>query len=171
MWRQAQWILIGALGTSVTASAPRHPPTVVSHEVIVVYIGVWGVDVAMVGVADSIRLAAARQIAGSGRHLLLRGVSLDPEIGAGVRDLALVGAFDEISVGGNWTNSAVVHYLGGDMGRMYQQASVPQVIVLEREVDNQITALHVGPEHELARYIGTTEIWNWARHGASLGQR
>src|SRR5215831_12326226 len=87
------------------------------------------------------------------------------EIGAGLRDLALVGDFDEISVGGNWTNSAVVHYLGGDMGSMYPKASVPQVIVLEREVDDQITALHVGPEHELTRYVGTTEIWRWARQG------
>jgi hypothetical protein len=139
----------------------------VSHEVIVVYLGVAGVDGAMIGVADTIRLAASRRIAGSGRHLILRGVSLDPEIADGVRDLATVGTFDEINVGGNWTNSAVVHYLGGDMGRAYSKASVPQVIVLEREVDNQITALHVGPEHELARYIGTTEIWNWARHGAS----
>jgi len=57
------------------------------------------------------------------------------------------------------------------MGRMYPKARVPQVIVLEREVDNQITAVHVGPEHELARYVGITEIWNWARQNASLGQR
>jgi hypothetical protein len=170
MRRQAQWILGGALVAAVTASTRPRVATLVSHEVIVVYVGVDGVDSAMAGVADSVRRAATRQIAGTGQHLILRGVSLDPEIGTGVRDLAMVGTFDEISVGGNWANSAVVHYLGGDFGRVYPRTGVPQVIVLEREVDNQITALHVGPEREMARYVGTTEIWNWARKGAPLSR-
>jgi hypothetical protein len=170
MWRHAQWILGGTLVAAVSAPTHPHTATLVSHEVIVVYVGVYGVDGAMVGLADSVRLAAARQIAASGQHLILRGVSLDPRIDTGVRDLALVGAFDEISVGGNWTNSAVVHYLGGDLGRIYPKASVPQVIVLERDVDNQITALHVGPERELARYIGADKIWDWARQGAPLSK-
>jgi hypothetical protein len=96
--------------------------------------------------------------------------SRDPHIDGGVCGWASVGAVDEISVGGNGTNSAVVHYLGGDFGRVYPKASVPQVIVLERDVDNQITDLHVGPEREVARYIGSTVIWDWARQGAPLSK-
>jgi hypothetical protein len=109
-----------------------------------------------------------RRITGPGQQLILHGISLDPQVDAGVRDLARVGPFDEISVGGNWTNSAVVRYLGGDFGPGYPKAGVPQVIVLEREIDQQITSLHVSAEHELARYIGTRDIWNWARQGAPL---
>jgi serine/threonine protein kinase len=120
------------------------------------------------GVADSVRLAAARQITGPGRQLMLHGISLDPQVDAGVRDLARVGALDDISVGGNWTNSAVVRYLGEDLGHSNPNASVPQVIVLERDIDSQITSLHVGPERELARHVGTRDIWNWARQGAPL---
>ena len=170
MWQQARWILTGVLAASAMGSTRSHSAMVVSHEVIVVYVGVEGVDRAMHGLADSVRRAATRQIVGTGQRLILRGVSLDPEIATGLRDLATVGAFDEISVGGNWTNAAVVHYFGGDMGKLYPKASVPQVIVLERDVDNQIVALHVGPERELARYIGTTDIWDWARKGAPLAK-
>ena len=168
MWRHARWILGGTLAAAVTASTRPSTATVGWHEIVVVYVGVDGVDGVMAGLADTVRLAAARQLNGPGQQLVLRGVSLDPEVDAGIRDLARVGSFNEISVGGNWTNSAVVHYFGGDMGRAYPKASVPQVIVLERDVDDQITSLHVGPERELARYVGAADIWNWARRGAPL---
>jgi hypothetical protein len=145
MSRPARWILGGTLAAALTASTRPNAATLATHEYIVVYIGVEGVDGAMAGLADSVRLAAARRITGP-----------------------RVGAFDEISVGGNWTNSAVVRYLGGDFGPAYPKAGVPQVIVLEREIDQQITSLHVSPERELARYVGTRDIWNWARQGAPL---
>ena len=170
MWRKAQWILGTALVAAVTGSTRPAETRVTSHEFIVVYIGVEGVDHVMKGLADSVRLATARRLVGPGQQLVLRGVSLDPEVATGMRDLAMVGAFDEVSLGGNWTNSAVVHYLGGDFGRAYPKAGVPQVIVLEREIDNQITTLHVGPEHELARYSGTKDIWDWARAGAPFSK-
>ncbi len=170
MQRQLQWILGGALIAAVTASTRAPVARIASHEFIVVYIGVNGVDHAMAGLADTVRLAAARRLVGPGEQLVLRGVSLDPEVDAGMRDLAVVGAFNEISVGGNWTNSAVVHYLGGDFGKIYPHASVPQVIVLQRDIDNQIVTLHVGPEREVARYIGAADIWKWAREGAALSK-
>ena len=167
MLRHARWILGGTLAAAVTASARPNATRIRTHEYVVVYVGVEGVDGAMAGLADTVRLAAARRIKGPGEAFKLHGISLDPQVDAGVRDLARVGAFEEISVGGNWTNSAVVRYLGGDFGPD-PKASVPQVIVLERDIDDQIASLHVGPEHELARYIGTKEIWDWARQGAPL---
>ena len=170
MLRFARWILGGTLAAGVAAPTRPNAATVATHEFIVVYVGVDGVDGAMAGLADSVRLAFARRAAGVGQQLSLRGVSRDPEITTGIRDLALVGPFNEISVGGNWANSAVVHYLGADMGAAYPKARVPQVIVLERDIDNQLTALHVGPERELARYVGAGDIWNWARRGAPLSK-
>ena len=170
MWRHARWIFGVPLVAAVSASGSPRVAALITHEIVVVYIGAGGVDGAMAGLADSVRLAAARQITGPGRQFRLHGISIDPEVDAGVRDLARVGAFDEISVGGNWTNSAVVRYLGGDFGRDYPTTAVPQVIVLERDIDNQITTLHVGPERELARYVGTDKIWDWARHGAPLSK-
>jgi len=170
MWRKAKWVLGGTLVAVVSGSTRPAATRVTQHEFIVVYVGVQGVDHVMKGLADTVRLAAARRLVGPGQQLVLRGVSLDPEVDTGMRDLAMVGAFNEVSLGGNWTNSSVVHYLGGDFGRAYPTASVPQVIVLEREVDNRITTLHVGPEHEIARYIGAKEIWDWAKGGAPFSR-
>ncbi|HEV8448284.1 MAG TPA: hypothetical protein VGQ44_15745 [Gemmatimonadaceae bacterium] len=170
MWRKVKWVLGTMLVAVVSGSTKPAATRVMSHEFIVVYVGVEGVDHAMKGLADTVRLAAARRLVGPGQQLVLRGVSLDPDVATGMRDLALVGSFNEVSLGGNWTNSSVVHYLGGDFGRAYERASVPQVIVLERDVDNQITALYVGPEHEIARYIGTKDIWDWAKGGAPFSK-
>jgi len=170
MWRKGQWVLGAGLVAVVSGSTKPAATRVTAHEFIVVYVGVEGVDHVMKGLADTVRLAASRRLVGPGQQLVLRGVSLDPEVGTGMRDLAMVGAFDEVSLGGNWTNSAVVHYLGGDFGKAYPTTGVPQVIVLERDVDNQITTLHVGPEHEIARYVGTKDIWDWAKSGAPLSK-
>lgn len=168
MWRPARWIGATVLLATVTAPTRFHAARILSHQVIVVYIGVNGVDHAMAGFADTVRAAATKQLAQTDRHLVLRGVSLNPEIAEGMQDLLTVGAFDEVSLGGNWTNSAVVRYLGSDFGKIYPKAGVPQVIVLERDVDNQIVTLHVGPEREVARYLGTKDIWDWAHSGAPL---
>src|SRR5690242_1304427 len=89
MLQHARWILGGTLAAAFTGSPRPNAMTVPTHQVIVVYIGVDGVDGAMAGFADSVRLAFARRAAGPGQQLILRGVSLDPEIATGIRDLAL----------------------------------------------------------------------------------
>jgi hypothetical protein len=93
---------------------------------------------------------------------------LEPSVEGGLRHLALLGAFDEVSLGGNWTNSAVVRYLGSDMSD-HQRALIPQVVLLEREVRRDgPEMLVVGPERELGRYIGAARIAAWVRNGAPL---
>jgi hypothetical protein len=86
----------------------------------------------------------------------------------GLRHLALLGPFDEVSLGGNWTNSAVVHYLGSDLSDR-QRAVIPQVVLLEREVrEDGPRSLVVGPEQEVGRFAGTRDIGAWVRRGAPL---
>ena len=94
-----------ALGLSATSfkATPVAAPTV-TKEVIAVYFGTVGTDG---GTASSIRdmkPLLARQVAASGREFVSRGVSLEPEVEAGIEQLARLGPFDEISVGDNWTN-------------------------------------------------------------------
>jgi hypothetical protein len=149
---------------AATASAP-----VVSREIIAVYLGTDGTDAesGMISVVRDMRTALARQAASMDRHLVLRGVSLEPSVDGGLQHLVRFGFFDEVSVGGNWTNSAVVRYLGGSIGTS-RTSSIPQVVLLEREIQQDASALLVGPERELARYIGTREIGEWVRRGAPL---
>jgi hypothetical protein len=139
----------------------------VTREVIAVYLGTEGTDAGMTTTIREMRVALARQAAASGRRFLLRGVSLEGSVDAGLRHLATLSQFDEVSVGGNWTNSSVVRYLGADLGNT-RTTAIPQLILLEREVQQDVSTLHVAPERELARYIGLDEIDSWVRRGAPM---
>jgi hypothetical protein len=122
----------------------------------------------MIEAVRDMKSALHRQATSSGRRFISRGVSLEPSIEGGLRHLALFGPFDEVSLGGNWTNSAVVRYLGGDMSN-HDRAVIPQVVVLEREVQQDgRESLQVGPEREIGRYMGTDKISGWVRTGAPL---
>lgn len=160
-----------AVTTSATRfhSAPRSE-LVVMHQVIAVYLGTVGTD-AESGMPTAVRdmkVALVSQTTASGRQFISRGVSLEPSVDGGLRHLALLGPFDEVSVGGNWTNSAVVRYLGNDIGPDRPHARVPQVVLLQRDIREDNDRLDVGPERELGRYIGSDEISAWVRRGAPI---
>jgi hypothetical protein len=135
--------------------------------VIAVYIGAEGTDGGMATVVGDMRTALAKQANAGGYKFLTRGVSLEPLVQDGLRHLARLGSFDEVSVGGNWGNSAVVRYLGGD-DRDSIKRSIPQVILLEREVGTGTNALEFGPEKETGRYSGVDAIQAWVRRGAPI---
>lgn len=159
------------LFTTVAAGRTRasRAPTV-TREVIAVYLGTEGTDLrsGMVDAVRNMKAALERQAQSSGRHFIARGVSLEGSVVEGLHHLEALGAFDEISVGGNWTNSSVVRYLGADMGD-HQRALIPQVVLLEREVRSAGAAsLVVGPEKELGRFVGVRDIADWVKNGAPL---
>ena len=153
------------------ATRPAAPPgTVEVTEVIAVYVGSTGTDslTGMARVLSDMGTALRRQTASSGRGLIMRGVSIEPSVEGGIRHLSRLGAFDEVSVGGNWTNSAVVRYLGANDGRV-SDSTIPELILLERTVRSDNTRmLQVGPERELTRFAGVDRISGWVARGAPL---
>jgi hypothetical protein len=159
--------------TGAASSRPSPKPPVVIRQVIAVYLGTEGTDArsGMVEAVRDMRVALQQQAASGGWSFVSRGVSLEPSVEGGLRHLALLGPFDEVSLGGNWTNSAVVRYIGGDMSD-HRRAVIPQVVLLEREVrEDGKEALVVGPERELGRYLGADQISSWVRSGAPLPSR
>jgi len=138
-----------------------------SRQIIAVYLGTGGTDAGMVTIVRDMKAALSRQTAATNREFIARGVSLDPSVDDGIRHLALLGPFDEIAVGGNWTNSAVIRYLGGDIGAT-RSTGIPQLVLLERDVNQAGERLQVSPEREIARFIGTREIGDWVHRGAPL---
>lgn len=156
-------------GVAAGRAASQRPETR-KREVIVIYFGTQGTD-SLTGMIDTlrkVRVALQHQAATSGQTVTMRGVSLEPSVEGGFRHLAGAGVFDEVSVGGNWTNSAVVQYLGGDMTN-HERAAIPQVVVIERDVrQDPPEGLWVGAEHEIGRYVGLREINTWLGHGAPL---
>lgn len=159
-----------AITTAATRfhSAPRRE-VVVMHQVIAVYLGTVGTDAGMSTAVRDMKVALVSQTTASGRQFISRGVSLEPGVDEGLRHLALLGPFDEVSLGGNWTNSAVVRYLGNNIGGDRLRTSIPQVVLLERDI-HEVDSSHldIGPERELGRYIGTGEISAWVARGAPI---
>lgn len=174
MWRNrvvavGSLVALAAVALSATSVySKKAPPPAVTREVIAVYIGTEGTDGGMATVVGDMKTSLARQALASGRKFVSRGVSLEPGVPEGLAHLARLGPFDEVSLGGNWTNSAVVRYLGNNIGRT-RDSAIPQVVLLEREVTTvDFRHMDVGPEREIGRFIGTGEIDGWVRRGAPL---
>jgi hypothetical protein len=162
-------VLVVAASVSATSyHAHKTPSNAVRRQVIAVYLGTVGTDSrsGMVPAIRDMRAALTRQTAATGREFIARGVSLEPSVEDGLNHLSLFGSFDEVSLGGNWTNSAVVRYIGGNIDSA--TSGIPLVVLLEREVTPGHNKLLVGPEHEIGRFVGTAEIGNWVRRGAPL---
>jgi hypothetical protein len=161
-------VLIAAV--SVAARFPASAPASIEHEVIAVYLGTEGTDArsGMTAIVPRMNAALSKQAAATKRQFVSHGVSLEPSVRGGLTHLALLGSFDEVSVGGNWTNSAVIRYLGPTYGGENPKAVIPQVVLLERAVRRDSITMQVGPERELGRYVGIDEISAWVRRGAPL---
>lgn len=164
----------GALTASARPVSHTAPPrAIVAREVIAVYVGAIGTD-SLTGMSETLSdmsVAVRRQTASSGRGFLMRGVSIEPMVEDAVRHLSSLAHFDEISAGGNWTNSAVVRYLGINDGRV-SDSPIPELILLERDVRSDGSrTLQVGEERELARFTGLDQIKGWVNRGAPLPQK
>jgi len=161
-------VAVASLSAPLVCVATAQRP-VTRHEVVAIYFGTTGTDSlsGMVPAIQAMKSALARQAAATGRRFISRGVSLDPGVDAGQRHLALFGGFDEMSLGGNWTNPEVIHYLGPRFDTT-RTSGIPQLVLVERQVTQDLHSLQVGPEREIARFIGTMEIDDWVRRGAPL---
>jgi hypothetical protein len=154
--------------TFAATNVHRSTTPAVTREVIAVYVGAEGTDGGMTAVVADMRSALARQATAGGFRFIARGVSIEPSVQGGLRHLARLGTFDEVSVGGNWGNSAVVRYLGGETRDSLKR--IPQVVLLERESRVDEHTIDFGPEREIGRYIGIDVIDAWVRRGAPVGR-
>jgi len=147
---------------------------VTTRDLIVVYLSTQGVNYSPEYRASlrSIRDSVTKHMNRLEQRLVMRGVSLEPMPEAGLRDMADLGRFDELSVGGNWTNLAVVRYLGPEMGAGIRDSEIPQIVLLERDITHDGSAkLTVGEERELGRIVGTGDILDWIKRGTPIQRR
>jgi hypothetical protein len=101
----------------------------------------------------------------AGRRFVSVGVAMDWSVEDGVRFLHEFGKFDELVVGRNWLNSAVVRYVWRDVPG---SATLPQIVVVMRHVTVAPTTIAVGDERLLVRKLGADEIIDWARHRGAM---
>ena len=104
------------------------------------------------------RNAESRQM---GLHRI--GVSVAPSPEAGLRLLADVGEFDEVAVGGRWTNAGIQKYVSEGF---HGSAATPQLLVLQRRIGDNGRGVY--EETLLRRLVGTGMIASWLSGGAVL---
>lgn len=93
------------------------------------------------------------------------GVALDRSVEDGLAHLARLGKFDQVMVGGGWTNLASSRVL-----RLPPtgETTTPQVLVMERAVRRGRGAVEIRGERLLYRAIGVDEIVRWVSEGAPI---
>lgn len=103
---------------------------------------------------------------GSGRAFASVGVAMDWSIEDGVRFLEETTVFDEITVGRNWMNSAVVDLILSDASVV---PGVPHLAVFERYVSMPTEErLVVGEKRILHRAWSADDIEAWVDAGAPI---
>jgi hypothetical protein len=86
------------------------------------------------------------------------GVSTDWDLESGLRFLNDCGPWDEVVVGNNWYNSAVIEHIWSVPGA---EAAVPQVLLVERFFEASGNRIEPGPKNYLVRLSGTSDLHKW----------
>lgn len=113
----------------------------------------------------TVQLRLAEQVTGTARRYAAVGVSLDEAVDEGVTFLRGTASFDEIVVGRNWANSAVIDLIWAEPDG---QPQLPQLIVFERKIREGYSRMEIGPKRIIRRLVGAEEIPRWAVEGAPL---
>ncbi len=98
------------------------------------------------------------------------GVDID-DIQSGVKYLLTYGpAFDELSVGGAWTNEIVTRVVWHDA---MARAEVPAVVLFQRQVDARMYPrdIRIGDDSELVAVAGRDSLVQWISAGTPLTYR
>ncbi len=115
---------------------------------------------------DTLRVLLQVRSGREGFRFSITGVALDWSPAVGLAFLESLGDFDEIIVGRNWLNTGALRYVWKDIPG---PASLPQVLVLERDVEVGPAGVTLRTERPMARVVGTDRIIEWVRAGAAFG--
>jgi hypothetical protein len=106
----------------------------------------------------------AAQAAKRGVALTVIGAAQDWDVKRGAAFLEPLGAFDQVAIGGNWTNLAVEQFVLRDS---LAEMAMPQVVLMERtvRVGERVT---VSEPRLLRRISGGADIPAWVAAGAPI---
>lgn len=114
---------------------------------------------------DSIRASAARYAASVHDQFSSLGIAVDQQPNDGLLFLKKFGVFDQIAVGHNWLNAAAISYIWRETPG---PGSLPQVVLVERQLDVTGDGVSVGADRILARKTGSDGLIRWAAQGAPI---
>jgi hypothetical protein len=145
-----------------------------SAELVFVYIGSSTCGVAnqpwTAGAVQQAMQMVRRRASETGLGFVALGIAKDWNIDDGVKHLTRIANFDEISVGRNWANEALVKYVWRDLPGI---AATPQVVVVlrVRHLESSVDTLRThdfSSETLLMRKAGLSEIETWLNNGAPI---
>ncbi len=166
MLRRCILALCLAASPAVAQTAERDLPN--GKELVVVYIGATSCGPCLLP-ATKAAVARMKTLLASfatknGYAFSAVGVSTDWVTADGIKFLNDNAPFDQLVIGGNWTNLAVEHYIWRDSSA---NPAMPQVVVLERSVTLG-DRIAISPARVLRRVFGSDEIPKWVEAGAPV---
>jgi hypothetical protein len=107
----------------------------------------------------------ADQAKKSGAAFSTIGVANDWQTTVAGKFLEDVGPFDQLVLGGNWTNLAIEQFIWRDAKA---SAALPMIVVFERTVSMEQRAVAISEPRLLRRLSGAKEIPEWVAAGAPI---
>jgi hypothetical protein len=92
------------------------------------------------------------------------GVANDWDQSVAATFLAAVGPFDQVVIGGNWTNLAIERFVWRDPNGI---PAMPQILIIDRTVTPG-TSITFSEPRVLRRIVGGDSIPAWVARGASI---
>ncbi len=116
------------------------------------------------GAVRAMKPLLAAQAKQRGVAFTVIGAAQDWDLKRGAAFLEPLGAFDQVVIGGNWTNIAVEQFILRDS---LAEMAMPQVVLIERTV-NVGGRVTVSEPRVLRRISGGAEIPAWVAAGAPI---
>ncbi len=162
----ARSLFFTPLPTVATAQEARSLHLEAGTELVAVYIGAnWCLPCRTPLLKEAVRGINARlaeHAAAEDKQFFSIGVAVDLDVEQGIELLRGTDSFNEIVVGRNWANSAVIEHIWS----FYElRPALPQFIVFEREVDVRPRARKFGEKRVIQRLVGAEEILDEAEPG------
>lgn len=172
--RRISWMLalaVVCVGRPLRAQAKDYVPSQElpeGPELIAVYVGATDCGPcrfpAVKKAVREMKPLLAAQAKKRGMAFTVIGAAQDWDIRQGAAFLDSLGAFDQVVIGGNWTNLATEQVILRDS---LAELAMPQIVVLQRTVrlGQRVT---VSPPHVIRRIVGGADIPAWVAAGAPV---
>lgn len=95
------------------------------------------------------------------------GVALDWNPDSGIRWLATLDRFQEISAGANWLNQSSLRWM---LREIPGRAATPQIVVVSRWISERGRSYDISPDSVVRRAVGVEEIVAFAKEIALAGE-
>ena len=171
-WLAILALAIAASGTPLVAQQPPYVPSSTlpnGRQIVAMYFGARDCGPCLVPeVKNAIRnmkLLLSEQAKASGAAFAAIGVANDWSVPVAAAFLEEVGPFDQVVLGGNWTNVAIERFVWRDSTGVPE---MPQVLVFERTVTPTDRGIVFSDWRLLRRVKGMTEIPEWVKAGAPV---